>query len=473
MTSDRLETLILYALFNNDSYTRQVLPFLKTEYFEVHSESVLFDNIEKFILTYNNLPTKEAIAIQVGENKTYSQSVVGEIKKLLSEINYDEKTDVKWLFDQTEKWCKKQAFVCGLKSCIGLLEDKSVDLGTAPKLMQDAISISFNPSIGHDYFEDSEARWEFYSQKEEKIPFSLDYFNRITRGGVSKKTLNCIMAAAGIGKSIFLCSSAADNLLIGKNVLYITLEMRKEHIAQRIDANLLDVAIDQFETIDKRHFLDKLENLRRKTAGQLVVEEFPMASANTNHFRRLLDDLWLKKRFAPDVVYIDYLGIMASSRMKMGAGINSYSFYGAIAQEVRGLATERDIPIFSAVQLNRGGYKKADAEMEDTAESMGFVHVFDLFFSLHTNPELESLHQMVVKQLKNRYNDVFNPVKFLIGLDKPKMRFFDVDEECQKTLCTMPKEDDDIPAFDNSRCGQRIAAEDNGRRRKFGNFNFG
>lgn len=482
MHSDNIECLILSALFYNETYTRKVLPFLKFEYFEERYQQELFRRVEDFILSYNNLPTKEAITIQINDAENLSESVVQSIREFLSGLVWDEKTDENWLVDHTEKWCKKRAFVLALTQCVGFVDgtEKKLDLGAAPKIMQDAISISFDPSIGHDFIEDSDERFEFYHRKEEKLEFDLDYFNRITGGGVTRKSLNAVMAKSGGGKTIALCHFAASNLTQGKNVLYITLEMASKRIAQRIDANLLDIEIQKLEKIDRSTFNDKIEKLKKTGVGKLIIEEYPTAAANTNHFRRLVNDLRLKKNFIPDVMYIDYLGIMNSARMRMGGSINSYNFYKAVAEEVRGLAVELNIPIWSGIQLNREGIKRGDMEQEHTSESMGFLHTFDLFVGLQSTEEFEKLNQIVVKQLKNRYNDVSNPRKFLIGIDKSKMRLYDVDEDAQKALTQKAEEDEEDtgPAFDKGKCGERIAAEDRGfgKRKnfsKFSGFKFG
>jgi archaellum biogenesis ATPase FlaH len=434
MNSDRIESTILTNLFYNENYTRKALPFIKPHYFSKKDERELYVEVEKFVLKYKNLPTKEAILIELNHRKDLNEEEYKGIKDLVNGISYEE-TDLQWLLDTTEKFCKDRAVHNAVLDGIKILDnkDKTRTPEAIPSILADALAVSFDNHIGHDYIEDAKARFDWYHTKEKRYPFDLSFFNRITKGGVPSKTLNIALAGTGVGKSLFMCHVASSFLTQGQNVLYITLEMAEERIAERIDANLFDVTIDDLHAMPKELYDNKLNKLEGKTKGKLIIKEYPTASAHSGHFRSLLNELALKKSFKPQVIFIDYLNICASSRFK-GGNISSYFYIKAIAEELRGLAVEFDVPIFSATQTTRTGYVSTDIGLEDTSESFGLPATADFMFALMSNEELESLGQMKVKQLKNRYNDPAMNRSFIVGIDRSKMRLYDVENSAQNIV---------------------------------------
>ena len=425
----RIENTIISSLFFNEDYTRKVLPFVKEEYFGNRVEQLLYGEIFKFVEKYNNLPTKDAMLIELGQRKDINEEELNHLKDYVNQIENTE-PDVKWLTETTEKFCKDRAVHNAVLSGIKILDgkDKKQTAEAIPHILSDALAVSFDKSVGHDYIEDADDRFKWYHTKEKRYQFDLDYMNRITKGGVPSKTLNIALAGTGVGKSLFMCHLASSYLLQGLNVLYITLEMAEERIAERIDANLLDVTMEDLHDMPQQLYEGKISKLREKTQGQLVIKEYPTASAHSGHFKSLMNELALKKSFRPDVIFIDYLNICASSRFK-GGNISSYFYVKAIAEELRGLAVEFNVPIFSATQTTRTGYVSTDIGLEDTSESFGLPATADFMFALISNEELEALGQMKVKQLKNRYNDPSINRAFIIGVDRAKMRLFDVQQK--------------------------------------------
>ena len=425
----RIENTIISSLFFNEDYTRKVLPFVKEEYFGNRVEQLLYGEIFKFVEKYNNLPTKDAMLIELGQRKDINEEELNHLKDYVNQIENTE-PDVKWLTETTEKFCKDRAVHNAVLSGIKILDgkDKKQSAEAIPHILSDALAVSFDKSVGHDYIEDADDRFKWYHTKEKRYQFDLDYMNRITKGGVPSKTLNIALAGTGVGKSLFMCHLASSYLLQGLNVLYITLEMAEERIAERIDANLLDVTMEDLHDMPKQLYEGKITKLRQKPQGLLVIKEYPTASAHSGHFKSLMNELALKKSFRPDVIFIDYLNICASSRFK-GGNISSYFYVKAIAEELRGLAVEFNVPIFSATQTTRTGYVSTDIGLEDTSESFGLPATADFMFALISNEELEALGQMKVKQLKNRYNDPSINRAFIIGVDRAKMRLFDVQQK--------------------------------------------
>ena len=444
--NDRLETTILNNLFYNEDFTRKAIPFIKEHYFSKRDEKILFIEVEKFLHKYNNLPTKESILIELNNRKDLNEEEYKNVKDLVASIS-NEETDLQWLLDTTEKFCKDRAVHNAVLSGIKILDgkDKKQQPEAIPSILSDALAVSFDNHIGHDYINDAEARFDWYHTKEKRYPFDLNFFNKITKGGVPSKTLNIALAGTGVGKSLFMCHSASNFLNQGQNVLYITLEMAEERIAERIDANLMDVTIDDLHDLPKELYDNKMTKLRSKTSGQLIIKEYPTASAHAGHFKALLNELALKKSFRPQVIFIDYLNICASSRFK-GGNISSYFYIKAIAEELRGLAVEFDVPIFSATQTTRTGFVSTDIGLEDTSESFGLPATADFMFALMSNEELESLGQMKVKQLKNRYNDPGMNRAFIIGVDRAKMRLYDVENTAQNIVdSNQTKETESMP----------------------------
>ena len=430
----RIENTILSSLFFKEEYTRKVLPFIKEEYFGNRVEQLLYGEIFKFVEKYNNLPTKDAMLIELGSRKDINEEELNHLKDYVVAIENTE-ADEQWLTETTEKFCKDRAVHNAVLSGIKILDgkDKKQTAEAIPHILSDALAVSFDKSVGHDYIEDAEARFKFYHTKEKRYQFDLDYMNRITKGGVPSKTLNIALAGTGVGKSLFMCHVASSYLLQGLNVLYITLEMAEERIAERIDANLLDVTMEDLHDMPKQLYDGKIKKLREKTQGQLIVKEYPTASAHAGHFKSLINELALKKSFRPDVIFIDYLNICASSRFK-GGNISSYFYIKAIAEELRGLAVEHNVPIFSATQTTRTGFVSTDIGLEDTSESFGLPATADFMFALMSNEELEALGQMKVKQLKNRYNDPSVNRAFIIGVDRAKMRLYDEQQSSQNIV---------------------------------------
>ena len=443
--SDRIETTIISNLFFNENFTRKALPFIEADYFANSDEQTLFTEIEKFVENYKNLPTKDTILIELGGRKDLTEEQLKNLKQLVAGAN-DTQVDLKWLLDATEKWCKDRAVHNAVLSGIKILDNKDQKRTpeAIPGILADALSVSFDNHIGHDYLQDAEKRYDWYHTKEKKFKFDLDFFNRITKGGVPSKTLNIALAGTGVGKSLFMCHVASSYLLQGLNVLYITLEMAEERIAERIDANLFDIPMEDIRDMPKQLYDNKVDKLNAKTKGQLIIKEYPTASAHSGHFRALINELTLKKSFKPDVVFIDYLNICASARFK-GGNISSYFYIKAIAEELRGLAVEFDMPIFSATQTTRTGFASTDIGLEDTSESFGLPATADFMFALMSNEELEALGQMKVKQLKNRYNDPSMNRAFIVGVDRAKMRLYDVENNAQNIVDSGQKQQDNYP----------------------------
>ena len=432
---ERIETTILRNLVYDEEFSRKVIPFIQLDYFEQRIERVIFEEISKFIVKYGSSITTEALTIQLEDRDDLNETEIKESRDVVS-LFTDDKVDNQWLVDTTEKWCRDRAIYLALMESISLADGKDDKKGrdAIPSILSDALAVSFDNHIGHDYLEDYEDRYESYHRKEERIEFDLDLFNKITKGGIPNKTLNIALAGTGVGKSLFMCHVASSVLLQGKNVLYITLEMAEEKIAERIDANLLNVNIQNIVDLPKPMFGTKVTNLTKKTQGQLIIKEYPTASAHSGHFKALLNELALKKSFKPDIIFIDYLNICASSRYRAGSNVNSYSYIKAIAEELRGLAVEANVPIFSATQTTRSGFASSDVDLTDTSESFGLPATADLMFALITTEELEGLGQIMVKQLKNRYNDPTYNRRFVIGVDRTKMRLYDCEQQAQDDL---------------------------------------
>ena len=432
---NEVESLVIKNLMLDEEYVRKALPFIKSEYFAESSGKHLFTIINKYFTEYDALPTKEALQIEVGQITGISDDQHKDIIKRIADID-EERSDYEWILDTTEKWCKERALYLALMSSIKIAEgnDEQRATGAIPTILSDALAVSFDNHIGHDYLEDYEERYNFYHQKEEKIPFDLEFFNKITKGGLPNKTLNVALAGTGVFKSLFMCHSASSVLLQGKNVLYITLEMAEEKIAERIDSNLLECDIQNITELPKMMFENKVRRIAQKTQGKLVIKEYPTASAHVGHFRALLNDLALKKSFRPDIIYIDYLNICASSRYSKLGNVNSYSYIKAIAEELRGLAVETNVPIVSATQTTRSGYGSSDVDLTDTSESFGLPATADLMFALISTEELEEINQIMVKQLKNRYNDPTVNKRFVVGIDRAKMKLYDVEQSAQKDI---------------------------------------
>lgn len=431
------ELIILKNLIHNDEYCRKAMPFIQNEYFVDEKNKVIFNAIYDHVDKYNTAPSTTTLTVTIDEMQV-SDMVHKECSETISVMNQLEDVSSDWLVDTTEKWCKDRALYLAIMESIQIIDgnDKTQDKGSLPKILSDALAVSFDNNIGHDFIEDFESRFEFYQRVEERIPFHLDMLNKITKGGLVNKSLNIALAGTGVGKSLFMCDVAANHLMMGKNVLYITLEMSEEKIAERIDANLLNVPISQVESMPKDLFEKKIEKLRQKTTGKLIVKEYPTASANANHFRHLIQELALKKNFVPDIIYIDYLNICTSSRIKQGGSVNSYTYIKSIAEEIRGLAVENNLPIVSATQTTRSGYTNSDVGLEDTSESFGLPATADLMFALISTEELQELDQILVKQLKNRYNDPNVNKRFVVGIDRPKMRLYDAEDAAQDELIT-------------------------------------
>jgi replicative DNA helicase len=432
---DKVEILILRNLLYNEEYLRKVIPFIKPDYFEDPHQKIVFEEVRNFVDQYNEQATKEVLCIEVEKRQDINDTSFQEITKIISYLE-DVSTDFAWLIDTTEKWCRDRAIYLALMESIALADgkDSEKDRGAIPSILSDALAVSFDNHIGHDYLSDYEERYESYHRKEDKIPFDLEYLNKITKGGIPNKTLNIALAGTGVGKSLFMCHVAASALLGGKNVLYITLEMAEEKIAERIDANLLNVPIQEIGDLPKVMFEDKVTKLAQKTQGTLIIKEYPTASAHSGHFRSLLNELALKKSFRPDIIFIDYLNICASSRYRQGGTVNSYSYIKSIAEELRGLAVEANVPIVSATQTTRSGYGSSDVDLTDTSESFGLPATADLMLALISTDELEELGQIMVKQLKNRYNDLNVFKRFVVGIDRAKMRLYDCEQTAQDDI---------------------------------------
>ena len=452
MSTQTIERTTLSNLVYNEPYARKVLPFIKPEYFSNRHERVVFEEINKFMEKYGNQPTKEALSIELDNRKDLTDEEFKSILTIVETLS-DAQVDMQWLVDTTEKFCKDKAVYNAILNGIQIIEgkDKEHTAEAIPAIISEALAVAFDQNVGHDYVEDGENRYEFYHKKEEKLEFDLDYFNRITKGGIPQKTLNIALAGTGVGKSLFMCHMAASTLMQGKNVLYITLEMAEERIAERIDANLMNITMDDLHELPKKMFTDRLSKIQTKTNGKLIIKEYPTASAHTGHFRSLIKELALKKSFRPDVIFIDYLNICSSSRFKGNANVGSYFYIKAIAEELRGLAVENNVPIMSATQTTRGGYANSDVGLEDTSESFGLPATADLMFALISTEELESLNQIMVKQLKNRYNDPGTNKRFVVGIDRARMKLYDCEQEAQHDIVDSGQEDE--PAFDKTTFG--------------------
>lgn len=440
---DKVEILILRNLLYNEEYLRKVVPFIKADYYEDSNQRIVYEEIEKFVHEYNQPATKEVLCIEVEKRQDINDTTFQEITKLISYLE-EVPTDFDWLCDTTEKWCRDRAIYLALMESIALADgdSKEKDRGAIPSILSNALAVSFDTHIGHDYLIDYEERYEAYHKKEDLIPFDLEYFNKITKGGLPNKTLNIALAGTGVGKSLFMCHVASSALLGGKNVLYITLEMAEEKIAERIDANLLNVPIQEITELPKLMFEDKVTKLANRTQGSLIIKEYPTASAHAGHFRSLLNELALKKSFRPDIIFIDYLNICASERYRAGSNVNSYTVVKAIAEELRGLAVEANVPIVSATQTTRSGYGSSDVELTDTSESFGLPATADLMFALISTEELEGLGQIMVKQLKNRYNDPTIFKRFVVGIDRAKMRLYDCEQSAQDDILDSGQEEE-------------------------------
>jgi replicative DNA helicase len=460
---EAIESTILKNLIGNETYMRKTIPYIKGEYFTQYSDKVLFDIINDFVVSYGQSPTKEVLTIEVDNRKDLNEDSYKELQLKIDDINNTE-VDHQWILDSTEKWCKQRAVYLALLESVKIADgqdDKRTE-DAIPSILQEALAVSFDEHIGHDYIDDYESRFAFYHRNENKIPFDLSLFNKITKGGLPNKTLNVALAGTGVGKSLFMCHMAAATLLQGKNVLYITLEMAEEKIAERIDANLLNVNIKDIEDLPEQLFSSKVNRLAQKTTGKLIIKEYPTASAHSGHIKALLNDLSLKKSFKPDIIFIDYLNICASSRYK-GALVNSYTYVKAIAEELRGLACEFDLPIVSATQTTRSGYGSSDVDLTDTSESFGLPATADLMFALISTEELEGINQIMVKQLKNRYNDLNMFKRFVVGIDRAKMRLYDVEDSAQTDIVDSGQEQYDF---------EEIAKSQSPSMAKFTEFNF-
>lgn len=459
---EQIEKTILSNLLTNESYSRKVIPYIKEEYFSTYEDKVVFDIINKFIDSYNQLPTKEVLFIELENRKDLTEDNYRTINQKIQEFDKSD-VDHLWLLDTTEKWCRDRAIYLALLESVQIADGKDVKQtpDAIPSILQKALSVSFDQNIGHDYIDDYQQRYDFYHKTEDKIPFDLELFNKITKGGLPNKTLNVALAGTGVGKSLFMCHVASSALLQGRNVLYITLEMAEEKIAERIDANLMNISLQQLQELPQSIYESKIQKLSAKTHGKLIIKEYPTASAHAGHFKSLLNELALKKSFRPDIIFVDYLNICASSRYK-GSLVNSYTYVKAIAEELRGLAVEHNVPIVSATQTTRSGYSSTDVDITDTSESFGLPATADFMFALISTEDLEQLNQILVKQLKNRYNDPTAFKRFVIGIDRAKMKLYDVEENAQKDLISKSSKDDD---YDFEEASRQTTS-------KFSNFKF-
>ncbi len=428
-----IENTILSNLIYNEDYARRVIVFLKDDYFQSNTDKIVFSEIQKFYAKYNNVPTKEALDLAIDGREDLSSTDYEESSMLVNSLAKEDSNE-QWLVDETEKFCKDKAVYNAIMDSIGIIDDPESSNGGITELLSDALGVSFDTHIGHDFLDNAEERYEFYQRKEERIPFDIEYLNKITKGGIPRKTLNILMAGTGVGKTIGMCHMAAANLTTGHNVLYITAEMAEERIAERIDANLMDVEVDSLKDLSFERYSKKIEQIQSKTKGKLIVKEYPTSTAHAGHFRHLLKELALKKNFVPDIIYIDYLNICASQRLSGAQNVNSYTYVKAIAEELRGLAVEYNVPIWSATQVNRTGFSSSDMGLEDTSESFGLPATADLFLALIQTEELQELNQVMVKQLKNRYGDENINKRFVIGINKAKMKWYDVEQDAQTDI---------------------------------------
>ncbi len=450
-----MEKNILQHLIFNEEYARKALPFLKDIYFADITDKSIFNLVEKYFNEYNATPTKNALLVELENLNNISDEQSAEISNTIVGFQEPEEKEAEWILDKTERFCQDKAIYNAIMDSIQIIDGKSQETEHAiPEMLSEALAVSFDNHIGHDWLDDAEKRFDFYKMKEEKIPFDLDYLNKVTKGGLSKKTLNIALAGTGVGKSLFMCHCSAANILQGYNVLYITMEMAEEKIAERIDANILNTTIDELKMLPKDAFEKKMGRASTKANGRLIIKEYPTASAHVGHFRHLLNELKLKKQFKPDIIYIDYLNICSSSRMK-GAAVNSYTYVKAIAEELRGLAVEYNVPIVSATQTNRQGFTSSDIGLEDTSESFGLPATADFMFAIISSEELEDLAQLLIKQLKNRYSDPNFNRRFVVGVDRPKMRLYDVEQNAQDDII------EDVPVFDQSSTGESLTTKFN------------
>ena len=452
----RIEQTILRHLVHKENFARKALPFLRDEYFSDSSERLIYHRINEFVQKYNDIPSREALEIDLEQIKNLSEDQYSGCVDIIKSLEEPEPIDDQWLIDETERFCQDRAIYNAIMDSIGIIDGKDKDRtkGSIPEILTSALAVSFDSHIGHDFLEDYEDRFDFYHRVEERIPFDLEMLNTITRGGLPRKSLNIILAGTGVGKTLAMCHMAASNLVLGKNVLYITMEMAEEKIAERIDANLLNVAVDELAQLPKNSYEKKVERVRNKTVGKLIIKEFPTASAHVGHLRHLLNELQLKRSFVPDIIYIDYLNICLSARIKAGANVNSYTYVKAIAEELRGLAVEKNLPIVSATQTTRTGYSNSDPGLEDTSESFGLPATADFMIALVSSDQLSDLNQIMIKQLKNRYNDPTINRRFVVGVDRAKMRMYDLDDSAQSTS-------EDKPLMDTTSFGQRAEEDDN------------
>ena len=451
-----IEKTILSHLIWNEDYSRKVIPFIKEDYFTDKNDKVIFHEILKFIQKYNKTPTTTSIQIEIDNRKDLNEAQFKEIRETVLSLEKED-VNIDWLSDTTENWCKEKAIYNAIVDGISIIEgrDKNRKPDALPSLLTDALAVSFDNRVGHDYLKDSGERFDYYHQVEERIPFDLEFFNKITKGGLPQKTLNVALAGTGVGKSLFMCHMASNCLSQGKNVLYITLEMAEERIAERIDANLMNISIDDLHDLPKTMYQDKIEKVKKRADGTLIIKEYPTASAHTNHFRQLIQELAIKKSFKPDIIFVDYLNICASSRFRGGSNINSYTIIKAIAEELRGLAVENNLPIVTATQTTRSGFVSTDIGLEDTSESFGLPATADFMFALISTDELEELNQIAVKQLKNRYNDPTSNKRFVLGVDRARMKLYDVEMKAQDDIVDKNQIEDDTPLFDKSTIGSR------------------
>ena len=466
-TDQTIERTTLSELVSNEQYARKVLPFIKSEYFSDRTERIVFEEIQKFVEKYNALPTQSTLEIEIDTRRDLNETDISRILETVKSLKADKEINYDWLVETTEKWCKDRAVYNAIVEGISIIDgkDKARSADSIPSILTDALAVGFDNHVGHDYLEDHESRFDYYHTVEEKIPFDLEFFNKITKGGLPPKTLNIALAGTGVGKSLFMCHVAANCLSQGKNVLYITLEMAEERIAERIDANLMNISMEDLHDLPKQMFDNKINKIIKSTSGKLIVKEYPTASAHSAHFRGLIKELAIKKTFKPDIIFIDYLNICASSRFKGNANVGSYFYIKSIAEELRGLAVETNVPIMSATQTTRSGFSNSDVGLEDTSESFGLPATADLMFALISNEELDGLNQIAIKQLKNRYNDPSMNKRFVVGIDRAKMRLYDIDISEQHSLADanqtvdkttgeiVDKDDFDTPTFDKSNFG--------------------
>ena len=453
----RIETTVLRHLIHDEDFARKALPFVSDKYFSDATERLIYSRIAQFMERYNSLPSREALSIEIEGSKNLGEKEYQAAVEAIQGLTAPDPVDKAWLLDATEKFCQERAIYNAIMDSISILDGKDKDRGkgSIPEILTNALGVSFDTHIGHDLIDDFADRYDFYHRVEEKVPFDLELMNKITRGGLSRKSLNIILAGTGVGKSLAMCHMAAANLMLGKNVLYITMEMAEEKIAERIDANLLNVPIPDLQALPRDIYEKKIAGIRAKTTGKLIIKEYPTASAHAGHFRHLLNELNLKRSFVPDIIYIDYLNICMSSRIKTGSNVNSYTYIKAIAEELRGLAVERNVPIVSATQTTRSGYSSSDVDLTDTSESFGLPATADFMIALISTEELQGLSQFMVKQLKNRYSDPSTNRRFVVGVDREKMRLYDVEQSAQTDIM------EDRPVMDKTNFGQRRDEEDN------------